>query len=364
MQFSKTLICFLCLFNTLAFSWNISSESLLEKLQKEPPQWMQKRIENDLSYFHKGLSSHEIELCLENLSQMQGSDKAGLARIQFSNGIANVSPLHPLNAEQKKYAEEFISAINLLHSISPISNLDLLLCASYSFDRPLLLLQTSAPIFAVSKEKHNNKVALIPRLCDAEREITFQTLYCDWGKKREKAFWRGFATDGNYGRFEWDCKPRAILALLSQQNQDILDAAIVPSSILDNWIKNWMNNLSLVSDFIPAKEQCCYKYLLSLDGVASPSSLEWQLFTQSLVFKAESNRIEWYFDELQSGLHYIPFHPRSIDLIEKIMWAQTHDEKAQSIAENGYQFAREHLLDEELLVYLYHLLAEYSRLFF
>lgn len=364
MQFSKKLICFLCLFHTLAFSWNISSESLLEKLQNEPPKWMQKRIQTDLAFFQDGLCYNQIEMCLENLSEMQGSNKAGLVRIQFINGIVDASPLHPLNAEQKKYAEEFVSAINLLHSISPIPNLDLVLCASSSFDRPLLLLKTSAPIFALSKERHNNKVALIPRLCDRDRETTFQTFIYQWDKKREKAFWRGFATDGNYGRFEWDCRPRAILALRSQHNKDILDAAIVPSSILDNWIKNWMNNLSLLSDFIPQKDQCSYKYLLSIDGADSPSSLEWQLFTKSLVFKAESNRIQWYFDELQPGLHYIPFHPRSIDLIEKIMWAQTHDVMAHSIAENGHQFAIEHLLDEELFVYLYHLLTEYSRLFF
>jgi len=364
MQFSKTLISFLCLFQSVAFSWNISPLSLQKKLKNDPPQWMQKRVENDLSYFQKGLSSDGIDLCLQNLYEIQGSKNAGLVRVYFSEGIGSISPLYPINAEQKKRAEEFVSALNLLNSISSLPDLDFILCVSQSFDRPLLLLNTSVPIFAASKERHNKKVALIPELSSKERETTFKTLHCDWDRKTKKAFWRGCASDGHYGYFEWDCKPRANLCLLSRHHQDLIDAAIIPSSILDNSIKQWMDRLSLLSPFIPLQDQSSYKYLLSLDGSSAASTLTWQLFARSLVFKATSNQIQWFHEELEPGVHYIPFHPRSIDLIEKILWAQNNDEEARAIAQKGYQFAEDYLLDEELFVYLYHLMQSYSQLFF
>ena len=364
MQFSKTLFSFLSLFPFLAFSWDISQISLQEKLKNEPPLWMQKRIESDLTYFNQGLSSDEIDLCLKTLASMQESKNAGLVRIHFSEGIGSITPIYPINTEQTKRAEEFLSGLNLLHSLSPIPDLDLILSVSPSFDRPILLLKTSVPIFALSKERHNKKVALIPDLSNKEREAAFKTLPYDWDKKIEKAFWRGFASDGHYGHFDWDTNPRATLCLLSRHHEELLDAGLVPSARLDNSIKYWMDRLSLLSPFTPVEEQSSYKYLLSLDGCASPSSLGWQFFTHSLVFKAESNKIQWFHDELQPGVHYIPFHPRSIDLIEKILWAQSHDENAYYIAEKGYEFAEEHLLDEELFLYLFHLIQSYSRLFF
>ncbi len=352
-HFIGYLFSFLCLFCFQAFSWNVSPECFDGK----PPAWMQQTIERDLSFFQQGVHTHEIALCLQRLKGIQGIEKAGLVHIQFVRAEATYAPLFPLSTEQTSALNHFLSALNHL----PLPDFDLILSVSPSFDRPFLLLHTTVPIFAVSKECHNHKVVLIPRLWNSEREALFHHLP-DWETKTAKAFWRGFATDTPYGFYDWDCKPRSRLVLESLHHPDLLDAAIVASPHLDAYLLKWLDSLSYLAPFTPPEQQCAYKYLISIDGSASPSTFEWQLFSHSLLFKAESNRVEWFYDALLQDQHFLSFHPGGNDLIEKISWAITHDEEAFAMAKRARLFAEEHLRDEDLFVYLYHLLSTYSKL--
>jgi hypothetical protein len=358
----RILFLHLFLFPILAFSWNVSPQSLLDRIHTPPSYWMQQRIDQDLSLFEKGLSANEVAASLKNLKSVQGIEIASLVHIQFSHSKASYEPLFALRTEQIQALEALLSAIELIASICPLSDFDLILTLSPSFDRPLCLMNTTVPIFAVSKERHNRKVALIPRLWNSSKETLLHRISCEWSNKREIAFWRGFATDGEYRYYDWDFKPRAQLALFSKYNRDLIDAAIVPSPILDSYIARWIEELSLASPFVYPEEQCHFKYLLALDGKGAASSFEWQLFTQSLLFKADSNKIEWFYDALIPGTHYLTFRPEADDLADQILWAKAHDSEAKAIAENGSRFARENLLDEGALTYLYHLLKRYVNL--
>jgi hypothetical protein len=359
----RILFLHLFFFPVLAFSWNVSPQGLLERIHMPPACWMQQRIDQDLSLVEKGLSANEVATSLKNLKSVQGIEIASLVHVQFSNSKARYEPLFALSAEQTRALEAILSAFELIASICPLPDFDLILTLSSSFDRPLCLMHTTVPVFAVSKERHNRKVALIPRLWNSSREELFQRISCEWSDKREIAFWRGFATDGEYRYYDWDFKPRAQLALFSKHQRDLIDAAIVPSPLLDNYIARWIENLSIASPFVYPEAQCHFKYLLALDGKGAASSFEWQLFTQSLLFKADSNKIEWFYDALIPETHYLTFHPETDDLLDQILWAKTHDGEAKAIAENGARFAKENLLDEGALTYLYHLLKRYANLF-
>lgn len=362
LHFIRILFLHLCFIPALAFAWNISAESFSEKIQDEPPPWMRQQIECDLSLFKKGVSAQDVDACLQTLKAMQGIEVAGLVRIRYANESTNSEPLFPLNSEQSIALEGFLSALQILESFSLLPEFDLILSLCPSFDRPLLLTKTAVPVFAVSKERHNRKVVLIPRLWNPGREMLYRNLFIDWERKMDKAIWRGFATDGAYRFYDWDFKPRAHLTLRSRHHRELIDAALVPSPELDNYIAGWLGSLSLLSTFIPPEGLSHYKYLLSLDGKAAPSSFEWQLFSQSLIFKAESNQIEWFYEQLRPGVHYLPFDPDGNGLVEKILWAKSHDEEARSIAQNSYHFAMHHFLDEEILIYLYHVLKTYAKL--
>lgn len=320
---------------------------------------MEQKIQKEFSFFQKTVTSDQITVCLQNLKGLQGIEAACLVRIFSVTGAVGYEPQFPLISEQLLALENFLSALELICSITEMPDFDLILCLGSNFDRPLLLTHTSVPIFAVSKERHNNKIILIPRLWNSEREDLFNHLNCEWEKKKEIAFWRGCATDGTYGFYNWDFNPRAHLALMSR-DLGLMDAALVPSSAIDASIQRWLKNLSLCSSFVFPEEQSLFKYLVSLDGKGSPSSFEWQMFSRSLIFKSDSNRIEWFYDLLQPGIHYIPFHPDGDDLPEKILWAKSNDQNARTIAENSFSFAKQHLLDEEVLVYLFHILMKYG----
>jgi hypothetical protein len=363
LSFRKTFL-LLLFFHSSVFSWNISSESLKKKLQNDPTPWMLQGIERDLLSFNQGFSQSDILACLEKLKRVQGIELAGLISIHFTNGKGSAVPLVALNPEQLAHCNGFLSALSQLHCIAPLPDLHLILCVSSSFDRPLLLRETSVPILAVSKERYNRKVVLVPRLWSPEREILFPPIAFNWNEKIEKAFWRGSPTDGPYGFFDWDCRPRARLVLSARYHNALIDASFIAPTALNAYMTQWLKNLHLFSSFITPEQQAAYKYLISLDGKSSPSSFEWQLFSQSLIFKASSSRIEWFYHALLPGVHFIAFAPNGQDLIEKILWAKTHDREAREIAETSHFFAMHNLLDEDALVYLYHLLHRYAKLSF
>ena len=261
--FIRSFFSFLCLFCAQALAWNVSKTSLEEKLHNEPPAWVVKRIENDLSFFAQGFSLQDIALCLEKLKTVQGIERAGLVHIHFAESKTHYTPLFPLIYKQTSALKSFLSALHLLDSISPLPNFDFILCIAPSFNRPLLLQHTSVPVFSVSKERHNRKVALIPRLWNSERETLFDRLPTTWDAKTAKGLWRGGATDALYRFYDWDCNPRARLVLHSQHQPDLLDARIVSSPLLEDYILQWMDSLSFFAPSVPPEEQCAYKYLLS-----------------------------------------------------------------------------------------------------
>ncbi len=362
-HFTKRTILFVFLFQSTMFSWNLTPGYLARNLEKALPVWMEKRIEADFLFFKNGFSSSDIAACLEKLKGMQGIEKAGLVRILFENGRAEIEPLFPLTPKETASLGGFISALEALDRAARLPQLLFLLTVAPSFNRPLLLNQTTIPVFAVSKERHNSKAILIPRLWNPDREETLQRLFSPWETKIGKAFYRGRATDGPYGFFDWDFRPRAQLALRASRHPDLIDAYLVPSPDLNEYYTHWLSSLRLLAAASLPSEQTAYKYLLTLDGAASPSSFEWELTTHSLIFKTQSNRIEWFYDALKPDEHFIQIRPDSADLVEKILWAKANDREAKAIAERSYRFGVSTLTDEQALAYLYRVLSAYARHF-
>ena len=140
----------------------------------------------------------DIPACLQALKNVQGIEACGLVRICYSHATATYEPLFPLSLDQSRSLQGFLSALFLLDSLP---DFDLIL-SLILYDRPLLLMNTTVPIFAVSKEKHNPKIILIPRFQNLEQETLFQRLPTDWDTKKEIAMWRGFATDGDYRYYD------------------------------------------------------------------------------------------------------------------------------------------------------------------
>ncbi len=369
-------ICALCLFLiylSTGWCWNLSYENLGEKCAKPAPEWMEREIANHLSPFRgRPLSETELLKTLREVTAAQGGEVARLVRVQFSCGRAvwsseGYTPTHPY----LERLQNFILALEALDRIAPLPDLDLILSLSNAYDRPLFLSKTSYPVLTVSKAKLNAKAVLIPNgLFNPQREdlllqVDRVAQYCSWGSKLEKAFWRGSMKGEFYHYFEWDYKPRPRLVLESTKHSDLIDAAFLNDSHTKNFshgIGGWMLANRFVAPYVAPACQVPYKYLIAVDGPATPGSLQWQLFAGSTLLKSDSPRVEWFYSELKPYVHYVPFHPDCRDLLEKMNWLKENDEKAFEIAQNASQFARDYLSDEMLFLYTYKLLASYAAL--
>ena len=67
------------------------------------------------------------------------------------------------------------------------------------------------------------------------------------------------------------------------------------------------------------EEQLQYKYLIAVDGWAAP----WErvpavLASNSLLLKQESPFVEWFYDLMIPGVHYVPVKYDLSDLVDKI----------------------------------------------
>ncbi len=233
----------------------------------------------------------------------------------------------------------------------------------------------SLPIFVQCKKKEDSYNILIP---DAEAiAATYQVIpflnltsfTVPWEKKIPLLVWRGSRAQHSLSTEEAVSQredtlhrfSRFILSELSQEYPWLIDAGLTmlsphePIKRLRELAKPWLTNGSMLR----------YKYQINIDGsVSSFHNSGWRFFSNSVVFVPDSPWIQWYFQDLEPYVHYVPVNEDLSDLIEKIEWAKAHDQEAKQIAANGHQFACEHIAQEACDEYLYHALIAYSKLNF
>jgi hypothetical protein len=186
-----------------------------------------------------------------------------------------------------------------------------------------------------------------------------------WDKKIQKLFWRGAPVDGFYKWESWTNLPRGRLVYESKYRYpDLIDAAF--SRYTDTWFIEdplvFKENLG-EAPFISPVDQLQFKYHIDIDGVTCTCpAFPWKLLSGCLVFKQTSNDIMWFHREMTPWKHFIPVHNDLRDVVEKITWAKEHDLQAKQIAENGREFAKTHLREEDILLYCYKTLLKYASL--
>ena len=185
-----------------------------------------------------------------------------------------------------------------------------------------------------------------------------------WSTKRSQAIWRGASTGGSYDLSNWHMFPRSKLVHTCslERMQHICDASyykIVQAT--DEAIDVMLKNLTL-KDQIPLIEQMRYKYILSLDGNGACAGRFEQLVSgNSLIIKADSDSIEFYYHGLIPHVHYVPVKMDMSDLEEKLGWLTTHDEDVQDIVFNMEEYAT-YLSARHVACYVQTLLEKYSGL--
>lgn len=237
----------------------------------------------------------------------------------------------------------------------------------------------SAPIFVSAKNKSLENVVLFAdwnyNVRDESsgwnfliRKMNESHLKWAWADKIEKLFWKGTPWDGkHFGMYDfdnWKTIPRGRLVAESRKYPELIDATFseYPFKCATEDLGRCVREMG-ESQFISWDEMLHFKYHMAIDGVTcSFPATQWKLLSGCLVFKQESDDIQYYYDELIPWKHYVPVKGDLSDIKEKILWAKTHDAEAQAIAKNAREFALTHLMPEHIFEYCYKVLVKYASL--
>ncbi len=185
------------------------------------------------------------------------------------------------------------------------------------------------------------------------REVESGNQRFPWEKKVNCAIWRG----GSSGTL------RTKLVEISMKHPRAVDARLnrlvqVGGEQKREWIrKGYFGSSLLLQDHLK------YKYQILADGnTCAYSKAFWGWFCNSVVFKQESKNIQWYYGSLKPFVHYIPVAEDFSDLVDKIQWANEHEEEVRGIVANTNLFAKKNLSHAQVMHYFYLVLKQYSSL--
>lgn len=334
----------------------VNATLFLEKLTKEPPDWMLAQIRSDLSAYEK-ISKEE----LDQFFQGERIEKLKLIRFTIKDRQISVS-LAEKNLQHKQFIH-LLAAFKKINELVILPDVDFIISLEDGFYEDL-----GVPLFVYAKSQAARSLVLIPDFkaltgySTLRKEIEKGNQKWSWESKKVKAFWRGSTTGGWLTTQNWDKLARVKLALLASAYPEKLDACITGVVQCDPEIPELIKSKGLLSKRTTQANHLKYKYLVDVDG--NSCSFEryfWVLLSNSVVLKQITPNIQWYYGGLKPYQHFVPVKEDLSDLLEKIEWAQTHDAEAKQIAANATQFVKNSLSQEDIFLYTTHLLREYAK---
>lgn len=174
------------------------------------------------------------------------------------------------------------------------------------------------------------------------REAEKATYNTPWSDKIPKVFWRGSATGA--GPENNDLNGTARLRFMNYaSNLDFADIGLTfYTPQLNSQFKQLVATTYSLKPRVTVAESIKYRYLIDIDGNScSYSRMAWILYSNSLLMKHTSIYKQWYYDQIQPNVHYLPIAEDFSNLQEQYNWAENNQEAAQAIAANSRQLAKQ-----------------------
>ncbi|XP_042240058.1 protein O-glucosyltransferase 2-like isoform X2 [Homarus americanus] len=168
-----------------------------------------------------------------------------------------------------------------------------------------------------------------------------------WHEKKSQAFWRG--RDSRRERLD--------LITLAREHKHLINASLTNFFFFKDEEDTYGPKEKHVSFF----KFFDFKYQINIDGTVAAYRLPYLLGGSGVVLKQDSPYYEFFYHDLEPYVHYIPFKRDLSDLIEKIEWAASNDDKVRVIAENGRQYVQENLMPKNIYCYHAALFQEWSQ---
>lgn len=342
----------------------IDKKTFKDKLRKDPPGWMKEQIAEDFKDFtERGVSKRQVDETFAVTRKNYPHPWIIRYRI-INNELYRYFP----KDEPVSLADNPVEkALKTLLHYSNFKDLDFIL--SYIDGVPLPDMpkefyftsskELQAPILFSAKVKNTPYIVLVPDWRSVSewwasdiKTVLGKMGEKQWEHKKETAVWRGSLTKAI----------RLTLCQLSVQYPQYLDAKLNLKSD-DPVLQEKIEKEGLFGNRVSWDEFLDYKYLPIVDGVccAAPA-LQWRLLSNSLTLKQESDEIQWFYRAIEPYTHYIPIKNDLSDIIEKMQWAKTHDPLCKEIAEHSTNFVLNHLMMEDVYLYFYLVMKQYSAL--
>lgn len=338
----------------------IDEKLFRQKISSPAPEWMIQNIRKDLEPFLKTRITRNM---LNELFQGERISQYKLIRFTISAGKISVA-LHNELLDKRAF-RHLLAVMEKLGSLAPLPDVDFVLSLQDGFDSSGDF--PSCPCFCFSKTEGLAPFVLIPDFKaltgypTLQKEIIKGSRAYPWEKKKPLAFWRGTTSGGYLTKENWGDLPRLQLALLSLKHPKQVDARVVGVEQADPEVFKIVQGQGLLGRKIRQKDHLNYKYLIDVDGNSCAfERYFWTLLSNSVVFKQITNNRQWYYGALEPYRHYIPVKKDLSDLLEKISWANDHDDEVKAIADQGTEFVKNHLSIESNFLYLYTLIKEYA----
>lgn len=337
---------------------------------KKKDEWMKRRIAYEFAYFKaRGVVSGEQ---LKRIVNDPAYDSLFLVHFSIRSNQVYISYSTASEGSNSIRVDAIRDALQAILKTHSLPDIDFLVSMHDALGEEV---QCDVPLFVMAKQKGAFAQILIPDF-DALRgayqvlhkaDITKDRLV-SWKHRKNKMIWRGSTAQHAPKGYpvSWDladpyCLSRVKLCAYSEQFPEVIDAKFT------HFVQGAENVPYLAryrGDFISYEEQLKCKYQMLIDGNScSYSASGWRFFSGSLVFKEDSEHVQWYYSELQPYKHYIPVTEGLGDLMDKLKWAHDHDDQARIIAKNARVFAASHITQELNRLYLYHTLLAYSKIY-
>ncbi len=332
--------------------------------QQEIPLWMLEQIAEDLKPFTSGISSEMLDRIIQDTNQ---DNHYGLARFEIKKGKVSVKCAHKI--EKARRFRTIKKAVETLCETVKMPDVDFVVTIQDAspYEDPK---KCKGPLFAFARNRYLDRgVVLIPDdgafrgnfswLAKVEKG---KKLY-PWRQKENKLFWRGATTGGCATLSTFQMLPRSKLVKLSLDFPSVVDAKFNHLVQMNTETIQKLTQLGYQGSTVSVIDHLKYKYQVLIDGnTCAYTRAFWQLYSDCVIFKQSSDNIQWFYRALAPNVHYIPVQNDMSDLMEKVEWAQTHDEEVQKIVQRANLFAKHNLHIEDVHLYFYLLLCEYAKL--
>ncbi|HSX12220.1 MAG TPA: glycosyl transferase family 90 [Rhabdochlamydiaceae bacterium] len=328
----------------------------------EVPLWMLEQISEDLKVFSS--SGITTEMLDQIISETNQDNHYGLARFQIKNGKLQVK-----FAEKIDKARRFRTIKKALDALCKHTKLpDVDFIVTIQDASPFTDLK--GPLFAFAKDRYLEKnVILIPDDGAFRGNTSWLSKVAKgrksypWEQKENRVFWRGATTGGCATLSTFNELPRSKLVKLSLQFPELVDAKFNHLAQMNEETMQKLTELGYKGESISVIDHLKYKYQILIDGnTCAYTRAFWQLCSDCVMFKQNSDNIQWFYRALAPDVHYIPIQNDMSDLIEKVEWAKAHDQEVQKIVHNANLFAKHNLQIEDVHLYFYLLLCEYAKI--